>query len=171
MAIKIARIQKIGRIQIFAIAAVSLLGMLAACNVQRCSEGAVCQASNSSGPSAVASPSPAASATPTATPTPSPTPDPCLILGIQASGSTQVRTGELVRFDITPVGPAGPQEGPLDRCNTIRFVTPENVANLTCSGSCSGFVQYWKAGAVGRFSIRFRVDGAVSAPFEGEIVK
>lgn len=150
---------------------VSLLGMLAACNVQRCSEGAVCQASNSSGPSAVASPSPAASATPTATPTPSPTPDPCLILGIQASGSTQVRTGELVRFDITPVGPAGPQEGPLDRCNTIRFVTPENVANLTCSGSCSGFVQYWKAGAVGRFSIRFRVDGAVSAPFEGEIVK
>lgn len=51
---------------------VALLGMLAACNLQRCSEGAVCQASNSSGPSAV--PSPTVSLTPTPTPTPSPSP-------------------------------------------------------------------------------------------------
>lgn len=60
------------RYQIIALVAVSFLGILVACNLQRCSEGAVCTAGNTSGPSVVPVASPSPSPSPSASPSPSP---------------------------------------------------------------------------------------------------
>lgn len=59
---------------------ISLIGAIAvfaACNLQRCSEGASCAISNGAGPSAIPSPTVATSPTPTPTPTPSPVAESC----------------------------------------------------------------------------------------------
>lgn len=62
-----------------ALVAVSLLGVLAACDLQRCSEGSVCTLDKSSGPSGI--PTPSATPLPTASPfvTPTVKPESCAI--------------------------------------------------------------------------------------------
>ena len=147
---------------------VSLLGMLAACNVQRCSEGAVCHASNSSGPSAVASPSPTASPSPSA----SPTVNPCgPVVGVNLSGDTSVLIGSVFKVHVTPVSPSGPLEGTLDYCNAGRFPTIEALStNLRCVGACNGFGPQFLAQGVGPFSVTVRVEGA-SAVFAGTVTR
>ncbi len=157
------------------LALVSLLGCmvaLIACEGQFGAFGRI------SGPTPAATPTPTPSPSPTATPlppTPTPTPDPCIVKSVAISGETSVLVGEAFRIDVTPSGPAGPQEGSLDYCNKggngrdpRSVVVEEKSANLTCVGSCSGFVQTWKATLKGTFTLRLSVAGVISAPFSGE---
>lgn len=114
-------------------------------------------------PTPTATPTPSPTATPT--PPPSPTPNPCDVKRVDASASAFVALGETFRLDVTPVGPAGPQEGELDRCNYLRTVQIESAtAGVHCIASCSGFVQTWKADARGEAQIRVSVERVISAP-------
>jgi hypothetical protein len=161
------------RYQVIALALLSFVGaILAACNLQRCSEGAACAISNGAGPSAI--PSPTVAATPTPSPRPSSSPvDPCNpVTGVRASGPQEVKIGEVIAFEVTPVSPAGPLEGKLDYCNVNRFPTVENAsANLRCVGECGGWKAQFLALAVGPFSVQFRVEGAVSPTIQGTVVR
>lgn len=150
--------------------AASIAGIFAAhaaCNLQRCSEGATCSIEKFSGPSAI--PSPSQQPTPTGSPTASPA-DPCRpVVGVNLSGETSVAIGSVFKIDVTPVGPGGPLEGSLDYCQNGRFVTVESLTpNLRCVGSCSGFGPQFLAQGVGPFSVTIRVEGA-SATFAGTV--
>jgi len=153
---------------------VSLLGAIAAliaCDIQKCDQGATCVA-HTSGPSAIPSPSVPASPSPSASASPTPT-NPCgPVVGVRASGPQEVKIGEVIAFEITPVSPAGPLEGSLDYCNVNRFPTVENAsANLRCVGECGGWKAQFLAIAVGPFSVQFRVEGAVSASIQGTVTR
>lgn len=149
-----------------ALVAVSLLGILAACEAELGLTGRV------AGPSKVAaSPTPTATPSPSPTPSASPTPNPCDVYQTNASAPAFVALGETFVLDVTPVGPAGPQEGVLDYCNTggngqrPRSVVIESAtAGVHCIASCSGFTQTWKADAKGEAQIRVSVERVISAP-------
>lgn len=114
-------------------------------------------------PTPTATPTPSPTATPT--PTPAPTPNPCDVRRVDASAAAFVAIGDTFRLDVTPVGPAGPQEGPLDSCNALRTVQIESAtAGVHCIASCSGFTQTWKADAKGEAQIRVSVERVISAP-------
>lgn len=92
------------------------------------------------------------------------------MVGVNASGPFTVKIGDVIAFDITPVGPGGPLEGPLDYCNAARFPVAENVsANLRQVGSSSAFKQQFLAVGLGPFSVQFRVEGSVSRPSTGTV--
>lgn len=120
-------------------------------------------------PVAIASPSPSPSASPTSTPV-----NPCggPVEAVRVSGSTTVKIGDVLSFDVTPVSSAGPLEGALDYCNAHRFPTVERVSsNLRCVGSCGGWKPQFLALALGPFEVQIRVDGAVSPVFAGTVVQ
>ena len=104
---------KRGNIEIRLLALVSLLGMLAACNLQRCSEGAACAISNGAGPSAIPSASPSPSPSPTPGATVTPTPESCRIdfMVLQPRDGMTLASGEVGRMSLTPyqqvIGPDG----------------------------------------------------------------
>ena len=149
-----------------ALIAVSLLGLLAACNASFFSPSSI-QGVDIARSSPTPKPSPSVSPTPTPSPTPV---DPCRpVVGVNLSGPTEVQIGSTFKLDVTPVSPSGPLEGSLDFCQAGRFVTIESLsANLRCVGSCSGFGPQFLAQGVGAFSITVRVEGA-SATFAGTI--
>jgi len=152
-------------------AIVAILGM--ASTAAMCNLSLFGSPSQVNGPVPSASSSPSPSPSPVGSPTATPAPDPCKpVIGANVSGATEVQIGSIIRFDITPISPAGPLEGALDYCNAARTVTPENVSsNLRCVGSCGGFGPQFLAVAVGPFSVQFRVEGAVSQPFQGTVTR
>lgn len=98
-----------GSWEIRTLAIVSLLGALvalAACNVQRCSEGAVCGITKSSGPSAIPSPTVAPSASPGPSPSPSPAAESCDfdVLKLRPVDGLTVTIGQqpVARLSLTP---------------------------------------------------------------------
>lgn len=116
-----------------------------------------------SGPTPVPSPSPTPTPTPVAVA--SPTPNPCDVKRVNAAAPTFVTLGETFRLDVTPVGPAGPQEGALDYCNALRSVKLESAtAGVHCISGCSDFVQTWKADARGEAQIKVSVERVTSDP-------
>lgn len=159
------------RYQIIALIAVSLLGVLAACNLQKCSDGAVCTAGNTTGPSAIL---PTPSPSPSASPSASPTPDPCAppVTAVHLSGPGSVVVASVFEIGVTPVSATGPLEGPYDFCNLKgrNPVVESTSANIRCSGACSGYKPQFLAQAVGPFTIRIRVDNAY-ADFAGQVTK
>lgn len=156
-------------VKLLALFLLFVMGMFAFSSCSNtCSTGAVCGDSNFYGPTAQATPSPTPAATPSATPI-----NPCSpVVGVNASGPSEVGIGEVIDFQITPVGPSGPLEGPLDYCNAARQVKPESVStNLRQVGSASAFKQQFLAIGLGPFSVAFRVEGAVSAAQTGTVVQ
>lgn len=160
----------------YSLALASLLGALvalAACQLQRCSEGAACSISKTgSGPSPVAGISPTPQASPS--PLPSATPkDPCNpVVSLAAYGPTSVQIGSVIAFDLTPATPDGPLEGVLDYCNASRTPNVEHASpNLRCVGSCGGWRPQFLATAVGPFEVQFRLGGVVSAVFSGTVTR
>lgn len=149
--------------KLLALAAILVLSAIA-CD-RTCESGAICGDYNTVGPTV---PSPTPVPLPGATPI-----DPCKpVVGVNVSGASQVRIGQVIDFDITPVGPNGPLEGPLDYCNSARLVRAEAVSsNLRQVGSASAFKQQFLAVGVGPFSVQFRVEGSVSAPQTGTVTQ
>ena len=146
---------------------VSLYGTLAGCylNQESCSSGT----GDAPSPIIIVPPTP----TPSPSPTASPSPDPCSpIVAVRVSGPFEVKLNESISFDITPVGPFGPLEGPaLDKCNTNRTVIVERVSpNLRLQGA-PGFKTTFIAQGLGAFDVSFRVESAVSPAFQGTVIK
>lgn len=125
------------RLHVLALIAVSLLGVLAACDLQRCSEGSVCTLDKSSGPSEIPTPAPSPSKSPTATPTP----DPCRASAILAafSGGSQANTITVIeapkRLDATAKNAQGDIP---DGCNQARFPEWKVSTPTTCSVAFDG---------------------------------
>lgn len=159
------------------LALVAMLAAFSACDLGNiiCTGGSHC--STISGPSALATPTqaPTPSVSPTVRPgEPTPTPDPCKpVVGVNVSGPSSVKIGSTIAFDVTPVGPFGPLEGPvLDLCNAARHVEAVGVsANLRQIGSTGAFNQQFVAIGLGPFSVSFRVEGAVSAAQTGTVIQ
>lgn len=162
--------QKIARLTLAFLGMVAAL-FIAACNLQRCSEGAVCVA-DTTGPSALPSPSPSPS--PSASPGVSPTPDPCLIKAVRVSfaggSSAQLPTiplgGEPVRIDATPINDSGPIP---DGCNFARTVTWAVLTPTTCQIIGAGFNPFLRGVRVGVCTLTATVERVVSDPFSVEV--
>lgn len=92
------------RLQIIALIGVSILGVLAACNLQRCSEGATCAISNGAGPSAIPSPTSTATATPSPIPSPTVKAESCAIeyMVLQPRDGLTLAKDATGRLSLTP---------------------------------------------------------------------
>lgn len=160
----------------FSLALASLLGLMVALIACRGQFGGFLEVAGptKATPTPTATPTPSPTATPT--PTPSPTPNPCTILSVEGSAPVFVDLNQIFTLHVTPSGPAGPQEGPLDYCNAggngqpARVVVVESFSgNVKCISSCSKFSQTWQATAKGDYSIRVSVDRMNAPPVTGTV--
>lgn len=156
------------RIQVFALAAVSLLGLMAS----------GCFLLAATGPTPVIEPVGSATPTPTPSPSPSPTvattPDPCAFKAVRVSfaggSSAQLPNiplgGESVRLDATPLNDSGPIP---DGCNFARTVTWAVLTPTTCQIVGAGFNPFLRGVRVGVCTLTATVERVVSDPFSVEV--
>lgn len=165
---------------IFPLALVSAIGLFVAafgCNLQRCSEGADCSITKTTGPSAIPSPSPTA---PTPTPTASATPsDPCeptrAGLTFHSSGAEDrdIAPGTSRQLDFTPYQG---EEEIVASCNRDRFpswsvdtvkVVPASTSVCSLSNTSKSYIPTLKAS--NRTGDRCIVKASLSASVAGKV--
>ena len=150
----------------YALAAVSALGILAACQLQRCSEGATCTAGGSTGPSSVAIPPAATSASPSASPSES-----CRIdwLTLRPVTGLTLGAGQSERISLTPYQQITNPDGTIaqrevsEPCNLPRIPSivwaSSSAAVIVTSG---GFEPFATRVGIGEARITATIEGKVS---------
>jgi hypothetical protein len=149
---------------------VSILGMLAACNLQRCSEGAACAISNGAGPSAIPSPTMAPSATPSPSPSPTVKAESCTIeyMVLQPRDGLTLAKDQSGRLSLTPYQTVTNPDGTVaqrevsEACNLPRIPAIVWTSSSAAVTVGVGFEPLVTRSCVGTATITATLEGKVS---------